>query len=145
MRGNFVALREFLLNRYPGEFGPEDIVGSNYPPPWHAGYASTGTQFLQWSVLGLIFFGKGALGVLGYPGGAEPDWYKQLQENKMGAFIFVFFANSIAQSASTTGAFEIEIDGQLAFSKLEMGRMPNLSDIVRALEGRGISMPEAVE
>lgn len=141
-----MSLREFLHNRYPGEFGPEDIVGSNYPPPWYAGYVLMGAQSIQWSAMALMFFGSNVLTMLGYPAGVEPNWFKELQQNKMGAFVGVFFMNSMAQSMTNTGAFEVEVDGKLAYSKLETGRMPNIAEIVRALEKvAGITMPEAIE
>ena len=138
-------LREFLLTRYPGEFGPDDIVGVNYPPPWYATYFLLAAQMVQWCTLGLVFFGTNALRAIGYPNGFEPEWYKQFKENKMGAFVMVFFTNSVAQSMTSTGAFEGAVDGKVCFSKLEVGRMPNLQEIVRILGENDIKMPEAIE
>ena len=63
----------------------------------------------------------------------------------MGAFVMVFFTNSVAQSMTSTGAFEVAVDGKVCFSKLEVGRMPNLQEIVRILGENDIKMPEAIE
>ena len=43
----------------------------------------------------------------------------------MMAFCGVFFMNSMANSLTTTGAFEVLLDGEVVYSKLETGRMPN--------------------
>jgi selT/selW/selH-like putative selenoprotein len=36
---------------------------------------------------------------------------------------------------STGGAFEVEVDGELRFSKLSLGRFPEAGEVTRLLEG----------
>jgi hypothetical protein len=47
--------------------------------------------------------------------------------------ISMFFASSLVQSMASTGAFEIYLDGQRIFSKIESGRMPTILQIDAAL------------
>jgi selT/selW/selH-like putative selenoprotein len=37
----------------------------------------------------------------------------------------------LIQSKVTTGAFEIAVDGQVVFSKLQMGRFPEADDLIK--------------
>jgi len=129
---NFRALQEFLETRYP-EFKGK-IAGGNYPPPPHAVMAVQLAGVAQWGMIALMFAGSSIFATLGM---AEPQWYKGMTENKMSAFIMVFFANSMAQSMTATGAFEVALDGEVIYSKLASGRMPNAGELVRALELRG--------
>lgn len=129
---NFRSLQEFLEQRYP-EFRGK-IAGGNYPPPPYAIMAVQLASLMQWGLIALMFAGSSIFSSLGMH---EPQWYKDMTENKMSTFIMVFFVNSMAQSMTATGAFEVEVDGELIYSKLESGRMPNAGELVRALEQRG--------
>jgi len=42
----------------------------------------------------------------------EPQWYKDLQENKMMAFAMTFMVNAMANSMTATGAFEVYLNGE---------------------------------
>lgn len=137
---NFRSLQEFLETRYPDLRG--EVTGSNYPPPAHGVAAVQVAMAAQWGSLVLAFAGPSVFSTLGMP---SPDWYQQLMQNKMTWFVGVFFANSFAQSLTATGAFEVEVDGQLVFSKLEKGRMPTAHDLVQGLEAIGMPMPDAAE
>jgi selT/selW/selH-like putative selenoprotein len=129
---NFRALQEFLETRYP-EFSGK-VAGGNYPAPPYAIMAVQLAGLLQWGLIALMFAGSSIFSTLGM---AEPDWYKSMLENKMSAFIMVFFVNSMAQSMTATGAFEVAVDGVVIYSKLATGRMPNAGELARALEQHG--------
>lgn len=72
----------------------------------------------------------------------HPEWYTYIKENKMSSFIAIFFANSIAQSMTSTGAFEVTVDGQEVYSKLANGRMPTAGDLVTGLAALGFHPTE---
>ena len=72
-------------------------------------------------------------------GAATPGWYHSVAENKMMAFGAVWMANNVAAQMVATGAFEIHVNGELAFSKLERGHMPSADDIVAGLEKLGLA------
>lgn len=63
---------------------------------------------------------------------------QSLSVNKMQLLGFSFLFNSIAQSLAKTDAFEMYINGELFFSKLEKKRMPNIEEIMEALADRGV-------
>mmetsp|Transcript_32257 Transcript_32257/g.37886 ORF Transcript_32257/g.37886 Transcript_32257/m.37886 type:complete len:140 (-) Transcript_32257:382-801(-) len=131
---NFRSLQEFLEIRYP-EFRGQ-IQGGNYPPPYHAVVASQCAQLAQWGAIILMFGGDAVFQAIGMT--VHPEWYTYIKENKMSTFIGIFFANSVAQSMTSTGAFEVTVDGHTLYSKLETGRMPTAGDLVTALAGLGI-------
>uniref|UniRef100_A0A7S2D3C0 Selenoprotein T n=1 Tax=Florenciella parvula TaxID=236787 RepID=A0A7S2D3C0_9STRA len=137
MKRNFVELRNFLAHRYPELQGK--IAGENYPPPPYANLAVSAAGTVQMGGIVLMMFGSQIFNTLGMP---EPEWYKELQENKMMAFCGVFFMNSMANSLTTTGAFEVLLDGEVVYSKLETGRMPNGRQLIELMEQKGIEMVE---
>ena len=51
-----------------------------------------------------------------------------------------FILNSLAQSATKSDAFEVFVNGDLVFSKLEQKRMPMINEILEALALRGIGV-----
>ena len=72
-------------------------------------------------------------------GAATPGWYHSVAENKMMAFGAVWMANNVAAQMVATGAFEIHVNGELAFSKLETGRLPSAADVVRGMKRAGFA------
>ena len=72
-------------------------------------------------------------------GAATPDWYHGVAENKMMAFGAVWMANNVAAQMVATGAFEIYVNGNIAYSKLETGRLPTAGDIVKGMERYGFT------
>jgi hypothetical protein len=59
-----------------------------------------------------------------------PEFYRNIQANKwgwgMGAW---FIGNTMAQNVVATGAFEIYVNENLEFSKLNSGQMPTQNDL----------------
>lgn len=132
MKRNFVELQNFLSQRYPELEG--SIGGETYPPPAYATLAVGFAGFVQMAAIALMFFGSKIFEVFGIP---EPEWYDQVKNNKMMTFASVFMLNSMANSLTATGAFEVTVDGALAYSKLQSGHMPNARDIVEAMDRLG--------
>lgn len=133
MARNFRALQEFLETRYPQDFQGR-IAGGNYPAPPLATLAVQLAGLSQWALIALMFAGTSIFASLGM---GEPDWYKTMAANKLNCFIAIFFMNSMAQSMTATGAFEVTVDGELLYSKLETGRMPSAGDLAKVLAAKG--------
>ena len=53
--------------------------------------------------------------------------------------MFIWIGNSFAQNMCSTGAFEIQHNNELIFSKLHENRMPSIQEIVHILGDRGLS------
>merc|ERR1712157_652980 len=100
------------------------ISGQNYPIPPFA--------------IACIFFGESIWNYVPFVRGV-PSWYGDLKKNPAAVMIFVFLIGpSIIQSFVTTGAFEVELDGQVLYSKLQTGRLPTGADILTAFTAAGL-------
>ena len=71
--------------------------------------------------------------------GGPPQWYQDIKQNPTAAFVVIFFvAPSLINSFITTGAFEVELDGVVVYSKIETGRLPTGLDMITAFENAGL-------
>jgi len=129
-------LRKFLEERYPNQLG--SIEAEQYPPPLIGVVASQLAGFAQLAVVVLLLGGEKVFSFLGFA--QPPAWYATVAENKMMTFGAVWFANNFANQLISTGAFEILVDDELVFSKLETGRLPTMRDIVHGFKRFGLEM-----
>lgn len=136
MKANFLRLRELLMNEFPGQWS--GIQGDNYPPPEWTSYVAPVVSAVQMFAMVLVLVGDDLWTYV--PGFRRPpEFYYKMKANPALTFIVVFLViPSYVQSFANTGAFEIYVDQKLIFSKLETGRMPNVPEIVRALENAGL-------
>lgn len=72
------------------------------------------------------------MGLMGTP------FANYVSENKVQLLGFTFLFNSIAQSLAKTDAFEIFLNGELIFSRLQTKRMPSLDELIHSLSERGV-------
>jgi len=131
-----MELRKYLEGSYPELRGR--ITGENYPiPPAAAAFANF-VSIAQVFLMATVFMGDAVWNYVPFFSG-PPDWYFAMKENSavvvIGAFLVV---PTIAQKYVTTGAFEIILDGQVVFSKLELGRFPNGNDIMEIMTNAGM-------
>lgn len=69
-----------------------------------------------------------------------------MDNHKIQVCIFVFFLGSQIQSKLlSTGAFEVEINNQLVYSKIETGNMPNLNQLIEIFGRFGLVVQWTVE
>jgi len=92
-------------------------------------------QILVWlcsivSMVGitLIFGGSTIFDALGM---AEPRFMQFINNNKTMSFVVMFVCYSIGNNIRSSGAFELYVDDELMFSKLAMGRLPGVQDMVK--------------
>lgn len=78
-------------------------------------------QMFFYMFLCVLMFGEAIFAKLNMP---CPDFVKNMQENKIMYSIgsFLLFAN-ISGNLRSTGAFEVTINEELAYSKLDTGKM----------------------
>jgi len=115
-----------------------EIAGGNHPTPPSKALMAQIAHIVQFSLIGVAVGGDYILtNIFNYPTqGPFPPVYQAIREKKMfvgmGAW---FLGNSIAQSLSSTGAFEVAFNGHLIFSKLasHSGELPSLSHITTEL------------
>ena len=94
-------------------------------------------QVVFYTLLALTMFGDAICSTFGVP---CPDALKSLQENKLmyaigGFFIFA----QISTSLRSTGAFEVSINDELVWSKLETGRNIDAGTLNSIFEPYGVS------
>jgi len=119
------------------EFGfayPKLIVtGSEYPvPPMKALLAKLITC-VQYALYALIFAGQIIFEKIGIQ---PPAIYQRLTKNKIMAFFVIMTVfGQLNNMVANTGAFEVELDHRLVYSKLETGRLPTVQEIDGILKG----------
>ena len=129
-----MQLKMFLEQKFPHLHG--SIEGANYPPPPRNVMIANAIGLLQ--SFGMLFLLAGEF-VCSMLGIRLPDNVKAyLSENKMMLFMCLFLCNSLAGSLISTGAFEVEFNNQVVFSKLEMGRRPTLDELMVNLAKAGL-------
>lgn len=133
MQRYFVDLKAFLETKYPELHGR--ITGGLYPPPQHAVFLANCASYLWFGGIFLMVGGANVLRNFNVP---VPDFVQQLENNKLPVFMGLFMVNNLANSMVATGAFEVYLDDQLVFSKLQMKRFPAARDIVQGMSMHGL-------
>ena len=128
-----MQIENFIRSEYP-EFDMQNISGSTYPPSPTAERIASITNTIWLLGIILLFGGSYIFKILNIP---EPKIYLMMKENQVASFVVLFMMNSIGASQLSTGAFEISVNDVLVFSKLQQGRLPNLTDIVNGLVSQG--------
>mmetsp|Transcript_65642 Transcript_65642/g.90798 ORF Transcript_65642/g.90798 Transcript_65642/m.90798 type:complete len:93 (+) Transcript_65642:581-859(+) len=87
-------------------------------------------------LIGFLLAGETVLGLLRIP---PPNMFKSFWDSKyIYSFMVFFFGSQFAAQYLMTGAFEVYINGELAFSKLATGRMPDAAALNEAFMSHGI-------
>jgi thioredoxin reductase-like selenoprotein T len=132
MRNNFLGLKSFVESKFPQFLG--NIHGEVYPPPAVNVMIATLAGYIWFIGIALTMGGNQIFGALGMP---VPDIVKTMNENKVPTFMTLFVINSLGNSLIATGAFEIYVNDQLIFSKLQTGRFPNGEELVQLINTLG--------
>ena len=94
-------------------------------------------QILFYVLLMVIMFGESIFQTMGM---ACPDFVKSMGESKLMYSIGAFFVFAqISTSLRSTGAFEVTINDNLVFSKLESGKMIDGPTLNSMFEPYGVS------
>lgn len=81
------------------------------------------------------FFGERLCKMVGVE---MPAVHAALKDNKMMMVIAFMIVGQISGQLVATGAFELEVNGVVVYSKLKLGRMPTGNDIIRAMGKVGL-------
>ena len=130
MRNYFLQIKNFVEVNAPYPEYIWNISGDNYPPSATQQIIAQITSMIWIVGIAYLILGQSIMAKLNIP---EPKFLKDVNENKVFAFIALFMLNNIGNSMLSTGAFEIYLDGKLVFSKLEMGKLPNGEDLLNIL------------
>jgi len=123
MQRNYLQIKKFLEEQYPELRG--NISGGNWPPPAYVGYLQNALSILHILTLAAVFLGETFWTFIPFVR-TTPSWYANLKEYPMQTFLFIFvILPSIVSSAATSGAFEIMMDGEVIWSRLQTGQFPD--------------------
>lgn len=134
-KGYYNQLATQLQQRYP-----ESVFrasASTYPPSWPRRAAAGAATLAQGAALAVTLAGDRVLPALG-AADPLPRWYEETVKPRRTAFALGawFFPNLLKQAAEATGAFEVLWDGELIFSKLQLGRFPLADELGVAIDRR---------
>lgn len=116
--------------RANGEDVPEVIItGQNYEVQGRNKLLASLISYLNMASMALLFAGDYIFSMIGGIHNMPvvvKDCYGWISENKMYfGFMTFFLSNVITANLLQSGAFEIHINGNLEYSKLKEGEMPN--------------------
>ena len=99
-------------------------------PPWRSAAVKVLTA-VQWGSLILAFGGDRIFAAVGFQ---EPPWLASIRDNKLAMIGAYFGCNIVAQTLSSSGAFEVRFRGQTLWSALAHGgQVPATSLLARRL------------
>lgn len=132
MRNNFLGLKSFVETKYPQFIG--NVYGEVYPPADINVTIATLAGYVWFLGIIMLMGGSAIFEHLGIP---TPGIIVEMNKNKVVAFMMLFVMNSMANSLIATGAFEIYVNDELIFSKLQSGRFPHGDELIAAMNALG--------
>ncbi|XP_068310130.1 selT-like protein isoform X2 [Pyrus communis] len=129
--GDAVTMTKMLEAAFPGIH----VELSNYPPPLPKRVVSKLVPVAQVGVFGIIMAGEQIFPMLGVA--TPPAWYYSLRANRFGTIASTWLLGNALQSfLQGTGAFEVYLNDELAFSKLKEGRFPGEIELRDAIASK---------
>ena len=93
---------------------------------------------MLWIVgIGMMFAGDMFIKMLGFT--QEPELYTKMKNNKMIVGGALFVLNNIGTNLMNTGAFEVYLNNELVYSKLQTGQPPSAEILFEILKDKGLS------
>mmetsp|Transcript_25593 Transcript_25593/g.59433 ORF Transcript_25593/g.59433 Transcript_25593/m.59433 type:complete len:145 (-) Transcript_25593:1646-2080(-) len=136
MKRNFLTCRDFIEREFPELKGK--VTGENYPTAPIIELLQQILQGVQLLTMALIIFGDSLWTVI-LRFSRVPQWYYPLKDHGYQVCFAIFYLlPQLLGRFIISGAFEVYIDEELVFSKLESGRMPEENDIIFPLKQRGL-------
>ena len=113
------------------------VTGANYPPTQTQVMIAQVSQVLWFAGLAFTFAGDQLIKAVGIK--EPPAMVRQVQDNKMFVLGSLWFLNNYGNSQLSTGAFEIMLDDEVIFSKLESKRVPTAEEVLNILKEAGFN------
>jgi selT/selW/selH-like putative selenoprotein len=104
------------------------VIGEEYPLPGVRAAASKVVSMVQMGLMGVGIGGNFIPAINNHP------LYQRFQDKRMIILLGGYFGLNMLQNAlSSTGAFEVTLNGSPVFSKLTTNRMPTIDDLLKHL------------
>ncbi|XP_057858808.2 selT-like protein [Cryptomeria japonica] len=137
-RSTALTMKKMLEIAFPGV----DVVLSNYPPPLPKRMLSKLVPGLQIGSIVFVVAGDHIFPRLGYM--VPPPWYYTLKQKRFGVIATTWLLGNALQSfLQNTGAFEVECNGELVFSKLRENKFPSELEL-RLLIARSLGAKDSL-
>jgi hypothetical protein len=116
------------------------ITGDNYKVKGAKGVISNILSYVMVVALGFAFGGHMLLDQMPAP---VKEGYNWVQENKIYFLFICWFASSMMQTQMmSSGAFEMYVNGNLEYSKLETHKMPDWDSVVQVFRKYNVHLNE---
>jgi len=123
-------VKQNLVARHPGL----SIEGDNFPATPLKQFIAKTLFYVRMGILLVMLTGNKVFEVFGVP---VPEWYAGIQENKMMAMVGVFFMGNMMESnLLSSGAFEVSVNEEVVWSKLETGYLPSLEHLISLIDDK---------
>jgi len=113
----FVKTANYLHSYFP----EAQIQGDIYPPPAMNQLIAQIASYIFFAGLIFIFFGE----TIANNVTQLRELCNWVAQNKMQTFIMLYVINLVGSNLLSTGAFEVYVQDELIWSKLEHGTLPN--------------------
>nr|Q9BN19.1 RecName: Full=Putative esophageal gland cell secretory protein 6; Flags: Precursor [Heterodera glycines]AAG21336.2 hypothetical esophageal gland cell secretory protein 6 [Heterodera glycines] len=127
-RQAYEQFAQILREKYPGI----DIHGENYPPGILRTVGAQVIGMVKIALIVCVVSGRSPFPTLGLE---TPTFFQWMLSNRLSAALMLFlFSNAIEGMLQSTGAFEIYIESERIWSKLESGRVPSPPELFQAID-----------
>lgn len=128
----FNQYHQLLAQRY-GE--NVQLSVENYPVPKIRQTIATILSMAKMFLLYIVISGTNPMAMFGQADAPMPEWLAKMQESKIYTCIMIFFScNALESFLISTGAFEIYANGDLIYSKLQEGQVPQPPSIMAKID-----------
>lgn len=111
------------------------MSGENYPPKPVFLYLSYLVLVLRFALILMVILGPDAFIKFGLQ---PPSIFERAYDNKIVAILLIsIVGGQIETMLVSTGAFEVTVDGQMVWSKLEIGRLPSADEVLKFISSPG--------
>lgn len=108
------------------------VEGANYPPPFLKSSIASAITILKFAMIFFLATNSNPFSMLGIE---TPSFYIWASENKIYACLMLFFVGgAIESNLVSTGAFEIMINDQTIWSKIQSGRLPGMDELIKIID-----------
>nr|CCA17274.1 conserved hypothetical protein [Albugo laibachii Nc14] len=127
---NYMEVKKHLENRYPQL--RDRIYGDNYAVHPALQMLAQFLGYAQFGLMILIIFGDKIFRQFGW----DETHIKKAMDNRIACFTVLILVGTISQKLISSGAFEIYLNDDLIFSKIESGRWPTIEELLAILDAR---------
>ncbi len=122
-------MKRYLNQAFPGV----EVIGENYPASDFNQNVASIVSAIKFTLIAFLLTGDTVFERLGV---VPPALWMNVRERKIPTALIIFMmGNMLSSNLLATGAFEVSLENELIFSKLETGQQPSIQ-LLRELIGQ---------